>query len=385
MEEERNPLTTRFCEIFDLEYPIAAFSHCPDTIYEVCNAGGLGILGIQGMGVGVSSSGGAQKRPAEELEEALKLITSKTSGAYGVDLLLPSDLPPGIDKITVHDVMKMIPEEHKQFIEGLRKELGIPEFFEDYAERILRTFNREVIDEMLEVVFDYKVPVFAAALGSPPEMIAKLHQSAMKVVSLVGKVKHVKTVIDAGADMIVAQGYDAGGHTGKIGTFSLVPQVVDAVRAEAPEMPVLAAGGIMDGRGLAAALALGADGIWTGTIWQTSLEHHLKMGMKQKILNSSQDETLRIKYLSGKPCRVIKTPYIEAWQQPDAPKPLGVPLQMIAGAGINLVAEQAEKWDFAVPIAGQGTGLVKKLRSCREIMMNYVEGALDAFEQFQFE
>jgi NAD(P)H-dependent flavin oxidoreductase YrpB (nitropropane dioxygenase family) len=385
MDEERNPLYTRCCEVFDLEYPIAAFSHCPDTIYEVCNAGGLGILGIQGMGVGMSSSGGAGKTPAEELEEALKLITSKTSGTYGVDLLLPSELPPGIEKITVEQVMQMIPEEHKKFANQLREARHIPEYLEDKTRQILRTFNSKVINEMLDVVFDYKVPVFAAALGSPPEMISKLHKQGMKVVSLVGKVKHIKTAIDAGADMLVAQGYDAGGHTGEIGTFSLVPQVVDAVRAIAPDIPVMAAGGIMDGRGLAAALSLGADGIWTGTIWQTSLEHHLKMPMKQMILDGTQDNTLRQKYLSGKPMRVIKTPLIDAWQQPEAPKPLGMPLQMFVGGGMHSAAEEAEVWEYTVPIAGQGTGLVKKLRSCRDIMMDYVEGALDVMDKFQFE
>lgn len=385
MDQERNPLQTRFTQMFDLEYPIAAFSHCPDTIYEVCNAGGLGILGIQGMGVGVSSSGGAEKDPIEELDEALKLISSKTTRPYGVDLLLPGTMPPGIREMTAQDALNMIPEENKQFVEGLRKELGIPEFLEPHARRMMRAFNSTIVEKMLEVAFDYKVPVFAAALGSPPEMIAMLHQKGMKVVSLVGKVKHAFKAIEAGADVIVAQGYDAGGHTGEIGTFSLIPQVVDAVKAKASEIPVLAAGGIMDGRGLAAALALGAEGIWTGTIWQLSLEHHLRMQVKQKILNSSQDETLRQKFLSGKDLRAIKNKYIEVWQQPGAPKPLGMPLQAIIGGGLNLAAEEAEVWDYVVPIAGQGVGLVKKLRSCREIMMGYVEGALEVMERFQFE
>ncbi len=385
MDGEINPFQTRFCELFDLEYPIAAFSHCPDTIYEVCNAGGLGVLGLQGMGMNLGASGAQNKDPVEELDQALNLITSKTSRPFGIDLLLPTELPPGIREMTGRDVLKMIPDGHKQFVGKLRIEQGIPEFLEGLAYGLMETFNIEVIQRMLQVAFDYKVPVFAAALGSPPEMIAELHRQGMKVVSLVGKVKHAKRAIDAGADLIVAQGYDAGGHTGEIGTFSLIPQVVDAVKGYTPNTPVLAAGGIMDGRGLAAALALGADGIWTGTIWQTSLEHHLKIPMKQKILEAAQDDTLRMKYMTGKPCRVIRNSYIEEWQRPDAPKPLGMPLQMIVGGGLNAAAEEAGVWDYAVAIAGQGTGLAKKLRSCREIMMDYVEGALEVMEKFQFE
>jgi NAD(P)H-dependent flavin oxidoreductase YrpB (nitropropane dioxygenase family) len=390
MDGEKNPFDTRFCELFDLEYPIAAFSHCPDTIYEVCNAGGLGILGLQGMGMGAGASGvgpsAAQKKdPVEELNQALRLITSKTSRPFGIDLLLPTELPAGIREMTGRDVLKLIPEDHKRFVERLRTERGMPEFLDKVAGGLMETFNMDVIRKMLQVAYDYKVPVFAAALGSPPETIAELHGHGVKVISLVGKVKHARRVIEAGADLIVAQGYDAGGHTGEIGTFSLVPQVVDAVKGYAPHIPVLAAGGIMDGRGLAASLALGADGIWTGTIWQTSLEHHLRMPMKQKILSSTQDDTLRQRYMTGKPCRVIRNSYIDEWQKPDAPKPLGMPLQMIVGGGLNAAAEEAEVWDYAVAIAGQGTGLVKRLRSCREIMMDYVEGALETMERFQFE
>ena len=286
MANKRNPLHTRFCEMFDIEYPIAAFTHSADTVYEVCNAGGLGILG---MGMGLAGTGSARgKTLAQHLEESIKLITSKTSKPYGVDMLLPGSLPADIGKMTASDAKKSIPDEQKRFVQRLKEEAGIPDLKgTDPGDSIFDTMSGKAINDVLEVMFEYKVPVFAAALGTPPEMVEKMHNHGMKVISLIGRVKHASRVIAAGTDIIVAQGYDAGGHTGEIGTLSLVPQVVDAVRAQAPDMPVLAAGGIMDGRGLAAALALGADGIWTGTIWQLALEHDLKMPLKQKILSAS--------------------------------------------------------------------------------------------------
>jgi NAD(P)H-dependent flavin oxidoreductase YrpB (nitropropane dioxygenase family) len=381
MAEERNPLYTRFCEMFDLEYPIAAFSHCADTIYEVANAGGLGVLGMGGEG-GISVEG---KTNAEQLDEGIRLIKSKTSAPFAVDFLLPGSMPAGVEKMTAEDILKIIPPQQRQFVEKLRKENDIPEYIEGFVRRIAEGFTAKAVDDMLQVVFDHKVPIFAAALGSPPQIIERLHKEGMKVISLVGKTKHVPKVIAAGADVIVAQGYDAGGHTGEIGTMSLVPQIVDAVKAQAPHIPVLAAGGIMDGRGLAAALALGGEGIWTGTIWQLSLEHHLHMQVKQRILNSSQDQTLRQKYLTGKTCRVIRNAFVDAWEKPDSPPPLGMPLQTILGGGFSFAAQSVEKWDYVVPIAGQGTGMVKKLRSCRDIIMDYVEGALEVMDKFQLE
>ncbi|MFC1823717.1 NAD(P)H-dependent flavin oxidoreductase [Thermodesulfobacteriota bacterium] len=378
MAEERNPLQTRFCEMFGLEYPIAAFTHCPDTVYEVCNAGGLGVLGIAGAGFG-------DKTMAEEVEEALKLIKSHTSGVYGVDMLLPGALPPGMDQMTVDDIVKMIPEEHKQFSKKLREKYNLKDLLVEAAEQTLHSFAGEELKETLEVIFDYKVPVFAAALGSPIDLIGKFHKEGMKVISLVGRVRHVPSALAAGADVIVAQGYDAGGHTGEIGTLSLIPQVVDAVKEQAPDVPVLAAGGIMDGRGLAAALSLGAEGIWTGTIWQISLEHDLWMPMKQKILNASQDETLRQKFHTGKTARIIANKYLEEWSQPDAPATIGMPLQTIVSGDIARAAIEAEEWELLPAFAGQGTGMVRSLRSCRDIMMDYVEGALEVMEKFQFE
>lgn len=378
MAEERNPLKTRFCEMFDLEYPIAAFTHCPDTVYEVCNAGGIGILGIAGAGFG-------EKSMAEEVEESIKLIKSHTSGAFGVDMLLPGALPPGMDEMTVDDIIKMIPEEHKQFSKKLREKYNLKDLLVKTADQALNAFAGEGMKETLEVIFDHKVPVFAAALGSPIDLMAKFHKEGMKVISLIGRVRHVSSVLAAGADVIVAQGYDAGGHTGEIGTLSLVPQVVDAVREKAPHVPVLAAGGIMDGRGLAAALSLGAEGIWSGTIWQISLEHDIEMPIKQRILNASQDETLRQKFHTGKTARIISDKYVDEWQQPGAPPSIGMPLQTIISGAISRAARESEEWEMLPTFAGQGTGMFRNLKSCRDIMMHYVEGALEVMERFQFE
>jgi len=364
--------------MFDLEYPIAAFTHCPDTVYEVCNAGGIGILGIAGAGFG-------EKSMAEEVEESIKLIKSHTSGAFGVDMLLPGILPPGMDEMTVDDIIKMIPDEHKQFYLKLREKYNLKDLLVEKADQALNSLAGKGMKETLEVVFDYKVPVFAAALGSPIDLMAKFHKEGMKVISLVGRVRHVSSVLAAGADVIVAQGYDAGGHTGEIGTLSLVPQVVDLVREKAPDVPVLAAGGIMDGRGLAAALSLGAEGIWSGTIWQISLEHDLEMPLKQKILNASQDETLRQKFHTGKTARIIANKYVDEWQRPEAPPSIGLPLQLIISGAIAEAAQEVEEWEMMPTYAGQGTGMFRNLKSCRDIMMHYVEGALEAMEKFQFE
>ena len=378
MAEKRNPLKTRFCEMFNLAYPIAAFTHSPDTVYEVCNAGGIGILGLAGAGFG-------EKSMAEEVEESIKLIKSHTSGVFGVDMLLPGALPPGMDQLTVDDIIKMIPEEHMIFSEKLREKYNLKDLLVKTADQALNAFGGKGMKETLEVIFDHKVPVFAAALGSPIDLMAKFHKEGMKVISLVGRVRHVSSVLAAGADVIVAQGYDAGGHTGEIGTLSLVPQVVDAVKDKAPHVPILAAGGIMDGRGLAAALSLGAEGIWSGTIWQISLEHDIEMPIKQRILNASQDETLRQKFHTGKTARIISDKYVNEWQQPGAPPSIGMPLQTIIGGAISRAAREADEWEMLPTFAGQGTGMFRNLKSCRDIVMHYVNGALEVMERFQFE
>ena len=222
MTNKRNPLHTRFCEMFDIEYPIAAFTHSADTVYEVCNAGGLGVLG---MGMGVGSFRG--KTAAQHLEESIKLIRSKTSQPFGIDMLLPDSktMPKGIGKMSIDDARNLIPEEITQFVKQIREDAGIPEIKgTDSTQSLFGMMSGKSINDVLEVMFDYKVPVFAAALGTPPEMVERMHKHGMKVISLVGRVKHVPRVIAAGTDIIVAQGYDAGGHTGEIGTLSLVPQ-----------------------------------------------------------------------------------------------------------------------------------------------------------------
>jgi NAD(P)H-dependent flavin oxidoreductase YrpB (nitropropane dioxygenase family) len=358
----RDPLHTKLCDMLGIEFPIVAFTHCKDVVAAVCNAGGLGVLGETG-------------HTPDEIAADIKWLRDRIGDRpFGVDLLIPASVPPSG---TVGELAEEIPDEHRRFVQKIKEENNIPDPKPDSTRpRGMRALTQESARKQLDVVLDERVPVFASGLGNPAFVLEAAHARGMKVFGLVGKVRQARREIEAGVDVIVAQGTDAGGHTGPIGTFSLVPQVA----AIAGETPVVAAGGVGTGRHLAAALCLGASGVWTGTIWLTCRESDTDMIVQEKILAATDDDTTISRCMSGKPIRQLKTKWTEAWEQPGAPTPLPMPLQgILVGRVLQAISDYKIEPFLGSP-AGQVVGTITALKPARQIVLDMIDEARDVFD-----
>jgi NAD(P)H-dependent flavin oxidoreductase YrpB (nitropropane dioxygenase family) len=334
-----------------------------ELVAAVSNAGGLGVIGAAVM-------------PPDELRREIRKVRDLTDKPFGVDLLLPTmgqlpDVPQGV--IQGRDIRQLFPKEQREFVEKLKRQWELPEAEE--REPPVR-FGPDFIRRQMEVVLEEGVPVFASGLGNPAPFVPELHRSGAKVIALVGNVKNALRVREGGADIIVAQGHEAGGHTGRIGTMALVPQVVDAV---APT-PVVAAGGIGDGRGLAAALCLGAVGVWVGTAFLVSEEAHLDPDLKRRILEASEEDTRVTRIYSGKPMRNIVNPLIEEWERAGVPT-LPFPFQGALIREITLPAEKAGRKELLMNPAGQISGMLRRIRPAREILEEMVAQAAEIIQR----
>ncbi|MBI4308585.1 MAG: nitronate monooxygenase [Chloroflexi bacterium] len=360
---KRPVLRTRLCELLGIEYPIVqagmggrtawVFATNPELVAAVSNAGGLGVLGAAGMDPPV-------------IHDDIVRIKKLTSKPFGVDLLLPGG-EGAISGATVQEAQ--LDPKLVTFVEQLRERFDLPLGGAPPGER--RHLFPETIREQLRVVFEDRVPVFVSGLGDPGPWAREAHKRGMVVMSLVGNVKAAKRVAQSGVDVIVAQGYDAGGHTGRVGTFSLVPQVVDAV---AP-IPVMAAGGIADGRGVVAALALGAVGAWVGTRFLATREAGIRDYHKQRIVQAGDEDTRITRIYSGKTMRALANPVIEAWEKSGMPT-MPMPLQGTLMDRFTASAVAAQRFDLVVQPAGQGAGLVRELMSAREVVEEMVSEAV---------
>ncbi|MAE96307.1 MAG: monooxygenase, partial [Deltaproteobacteria bacterium] len=278
---------TRLAEELGLEFPIFAFTHCRDVAAAVSKAGGLGVLGVAG-------------HSARTLKMELDWIENEIGDKpYGVDLLLPAKFA-GSDRggFDAAQMDERIPEEHRRFLDHLLEEHGVPSLPPDtkLAEEISVGYEKQ--RDVIELVFQHPISLIASALGPPPPWMVEMgREHGVKVAALAGTVEHARRHVEAGVDIVVAQGYEAGGHTGTVSTMVLVPEVVDAVSPT----PVLAAGGIGNGRQLTAALALGAQGVWTGSVWLTTEEAETHPVVKEKFLKASSSDTVRSRSLTGKP------------------------------------------------------------------------------------
>jgi NAD(P)H-dependent flavin oxidoreductase YrpB (nitropropane dioxygenase family) len=357
--------------MLEIEYPVMAFSHCRDVAAAVTNAGGCGVLGALAL-------------TPKDLTMQANWIKEQTSNKpFGIDLVFPQASP----QTTTHEqLMSLIPQEYKDFVDKVKQELGLPKDSfavetEGMALGIGGSHDTQI--KQLEAALETKPAVIAAGLGFNQEVVDMCHAAGVKVVTLVGNVKNARRAAALGVDIIVAQGTEAGGHTGRIGTLALVPQVVDAVSP----IPVLAAGGIADGRGLVASLALGAIGVWTGTIWLTSHEDPLADVIKDRMLASTDEDAVISKVYTGKTARFLKNKYIERWQQPDAPPTLPLPLQnMYSPMPISISTESSQSQsrfdtpelrDWASTPAGNVVGLIKQRKSVRNIMYDMMAQAVD--------
>jgi NAD(P)H-dependent flavin oxidoreductase YrpB (nitropropane dioxygenase family) len=356
----RDPLHTKLCDMFGVEFPIVAFTHCKDVAVAVINAGALAVLGAGG-------------HTPDEIHADIKWIRDRVgSRPFGIDLLIPASVPPSGNR---EDLEAQIPDGHRQFVRRIKEEFNIPPPKAD-GRRSRPPLTQEYARRQLDVVLEERVPIFASGLGNPAFVLEAAHARGMKVFGLIGKVRQARREIEAGIDVIVAQGTDAGGHTGEIGTFSLVPQVV----AVAGDTPVLAAGGVGTGRHLVAALALGAVGVWTGTIWLATRESDTPMIVKEKLLAATEDDTIRSRCMSGKPIRQIKTAWTEVWERPGAPAPLPMPLQgMLVGEVLQAVSDYQIEPLMGTP-AGQVVGTIHALKPARQVVLDIIEEARDVID-----
>jgi nitronate monooxygenase len=370
----RPVLRTRICELFGIEYPVllagmgptvGESNHGvagPELVAAVSNAGGLGVLGGTGYG-------------PEEMERAILRIRELTDKPFGIDILLPVlgpksasplDLPPGTT------FSSLIPEGHKSAVESLRQQLDLPVIERPAKGPEDVAISAALFDpqSQIDVIVGMGVPVLATGLGDPAPFMPQLRNAGMKVISLVGNVKAARRVLTAGVDAVVAQGSEAGGHTGRIGTMALLPQVLDI----AGDTPVIAAGGIGDGRGLAAVLAMGCAGAWCGTVFIATDEAAQDRMRKDRIVAASDESTKVTRLYSGKTMRNITNPLIDAWEDSGI-KALPLGLQSALIAPLLRGAEASGHADYAMLAAGQVSGLVKAVRPAADVVHDMVDDA----------
>ena len=358
-----DPLHTRLCAEYGCEVPIVAFAHTKDVIVAVTNAGGIGILGGTG-------------RTPDELRSDIKWISERVGDKpWGVDLLVPASFVEG----NAEDLEEMIPQPYREFVEGLHSDNEIPH--PDQA-KTASTGSPNLIREAreaLDIILEEHVPIFASGLGSPAFIIEEAHAVGTKVWGLVGLPRQARRQVEAGVDVIIAQGYDSGGHSGTVGTFTLVPEVVEI--AEESDTLVLAAGGVSSGKHLAASIAMGADGIWTGTIWLATHESETAMFLKQRLIDAKVEDAVQSRATSGKPIRQLRSNWSEAWKQPGAPEPLQMPLQGMLVNDIQAGIRDAKLEDWMTTPAGQAVVGIHEIKSAAEVVYSLVEEAMEQFEK----
>lgn len=366
-------LHSRICELLKIQYPILLAgmggASVPALAAAVSNAGGLGVLG-------------AAACAPELLRAWIRQTRELTDKPFGVDTLLPASVrrkDSGGGAAGYPDPAASLQESRQFAAEFMDREgLARPE-----ADAIMRAaskidgqggpplFSKAFFEEQMEVVIEEKVPVYAAGLGNPGPWMDRLHANGTIVMAVVGKVKHARQVVESGVDVIVAQGHDGGGHNSPVGTMALIPQVVDAV---GDRVPVLGAGGIADGRGIAAAFMLGAQGAWIGTAFLATHEAGIEDFQKEAIAEGGDADTVVSRSLTGKPARMIRNKWADAWVEAGR-EPLSMPYQSMVSGPVMASAIQARRKDILPGFAGQGLGLIHSVRPAAEVMRDLVAEA----------
>jgi len=356
---------TELCDRFGIQYPIFAFTPSEKVAAAVSRAGGMGVLGC------------VRFNHPDELEATLRWMDEKTEGKpYGVDVVMPAKVPTEGSAV---DIDKLIPQTHRDFVAKTLADLGVPPLPDDAA-RNQGTLGwlHSVARSHVDVALKHPIKLIANALGSPPnDVIEQAHGVGVAVAALAGSAKHAARHVANGVDIVIAQGQEAGGHTGEIGSVVLWPEIVDAVG----DTPVLAAGGIGDGRQVAAALALGAAGVWMGSVWLTAAEYDLgvrggdgRSVIQDGLLAATSSDTVRRRIYSGKPARLLKSRWTDAWDAEDAPEPLPMPLQNILVAEAHQrMSASADPSAVAMPI-GQIVGRMNEIRPVADIIADLVSG-----------
>ncbi len=374
-------MKTPVCDMLGVDVPILAFTHCRDVVAAVTKAGGFGVLGAAG-------------HSPEQLDVDLQWILDEVGDKpFGVDIIVPAKYEGSSEGgLPVGDLKAKIPQGHRDFVEDMMQRYGVPELPDEARSPTMAgeseapmTYAQAV--PLMDVAFSYPIKLIVNALGPPPpDMIERAHANGVLVGALAGKKSHAVRHVAAGVDIIIAQGHEAGGHTGEIGTMVLVPEIVDAV---AP-VPVLAAGGIGSGRQVAASLALGAQGVWCGSVWLTTLEAETHPAVKEKFLAANSSDTLRSRSRTGKPARQLRSAWTDEWEGEGSPGTLPMPLQpmLVARASrrVDRAAMNPENTgavELANYFVGQIVGSMNESISATRVVENMITEYRDVMERFE--
>ena len=371
-------MKSRICDMLGIEFPLLAFSHCRDVVVAVSKAGGMGVFGA------VSLS-------PEKLKEELNWIDEHVDGMpYGIDLIVPNKFEGKGKEVSSDQILNAIPQGHRDFVKGILADYNIETDGLDDISEGAKQFRKSLSDEgaatSLEVAFEHPIKLVANALGVPPKVMldmGKKHNVA--VAALVGAKEHAIKQVEAGVDILIASGGEAGGHCGDVSTMVLIPEVYKAIQ-EIKDIPILAAGGITTGSQMAAAMSMGASGAWCGSVWLTTSEAETNPVVKEKMLAASSRDTVRSKSRTGKNSRQLRSPWTDAWEN-KGPEPLPMPLQ-------SLVSEPALKKidklsqgghegakELATYWVGQGVGLMNQSMSSGAVVQEFKEEFAEAYER----
>ena len=367
-------MRTPICVRLGCELPIFAFSHCRDVIVEVTKAGGFGVLG-------------AATISPEQLETELRWIDAHVNGRpYGVDVIIPSSYDSAAEAAS-DDPARLIPQAHRDFMDGLLATAGVPLLPPDEQARVHHEIAQgrgnmtpDGARRLVQVALRHPgVRMVVSALGAPPpDVVADLQARGIVIGALCGKPQHALRQVAAGVEVVIAQGTEAGGHTGDIATLVLVPEVV---RACGPGVAVLAAGGITSGSQIAASLALGAQGVWCGTVWLGTRESELAPFEKAQLFAARAEDAVRRRARTGKPVRMLKSKLSEAWEQPGAPAYLPTPLQGILYNEAHARVVRAERGDlYSFPV-GQAVGSLHEETSVKDVILRLQLEYLDTMDR----
>ncbi|MGW0210842.1 nitronate monooxygenase [Streptomyces sp. NPDC003233] len=352
-------MQTELSRKLGVEHAVFGFTPFPAVAAAISRAGGFGVLGA------------VRYTAPDDLKRDLDWLDAHTGRRpYGLDVVMPAKK---VEGVTEADVEAMIPQEHRQFVRDTLARYGVPELAEGEASGWRITgWMEQVARTQLDVAFDYPIKLLANALGSPPaDVVARAHDRGVQVAALAGSARHARKHQEAGIDIVVAQGYEAGGHTGEIATMVLTPEIVEAV----DPLPVLAAGGIGSGQQVAAALTLGAQGVWLGSIWLTTTEADLHSpALTRKLLAAGSGDTVRSRALTGKPARQLRTEWTEAWGDPAGPGTLPMPLQgLLVAEAVSRIQKYEVEPLLGTPV-GQIVGRMSSERSVQAVFDDLTRG-----------
>ena len=365
------------CEMFGIDFPLVAFTHCRDVVVEVSKAGGLGVLGAAGYG-------------PETLEIELNWIDEHIGGKpYGVDLIAPTSMAV-TDDTTPDETLDMVPDEHRDFARGVLAQHNIDtsDVYQNQRGASGGFLTKSRAGNIIDVAFSHPIRLIANALGVPPKYMLDMAKSrGVVAAALVGAKEHAIKQVDAGVELLVVAGTEAGGHCGEVSTMVLVPEVIDAIERHGKPAPVLAAGGIVTGRQMAACMAMGAAGAWTGSVWLTTAEAETSPVIKEKYVAANSRQTVRSQARTGKYSRQLRSPWTDAWESDEAPQPLPMPLQSLVSepalAKVTKLAEGGHEGarHLATSFVGQGVGLMNSIQTTRQVVYEFMEDFIAANER----